>query len=413
MFTPAQEAFVYSKAPFPAFCGGFGSGKTAAGIARIMRLKRLCPNQDVAYYLPTYGLVEDIAYKRFPAMFERLGLNFKLNQQKAVMQTDIGDIIFRTMDNPARIVGYEVAHSLIDELDTLPTEKARDVWNKVIARNRQKAFTASGQSVANTVAVATTPEGFRFVYERWQKNKTDGYVLFKAKTSDNANNLPANYIQTLVDTYPENLRLAYLDGEFVNLTSGSVYQEFDRKLNYCDSVVQEREPLHVGMDFNVGKMAAVVWVLRETNPHAVNEFTDVFDTPAMCALIKRTYPNHAIYIYPDASGNARKSQNASESDLTILRQAGFTVLVNSRNPAVKDRILATNAMMHNQGIRKLFVNTDTCPALTESFEKQAYDKNGEPDKSSGLDHVIDAATYFIAYKFPILTQTKRITIHGL
>jgi Terminase large subunit, T4likevirus-type, N-terminal/Terminase RNaseH-like domain len=413
MFTPSQSEFVYSKAPFPAFCGGFGSGKTAAGIARIMRLKRMCPNQDVAYYLPTYGLVEDIAYKRFPAMFERLGLNYKLNQQKARMQTDIGDIIFRTMDNPSRIVGYEVAHSLIDELDTLPTEKARDVWNKVIARNRQKAYTASGQAVANTVAVATTPEGFRFVYERWQKNKTEGYALYKAKTADNLANLPDDYIKNLQNTYSANLLSAYLDGEFVNLTSGSVYQEFDRLLNYCDSLVKEKEPLHIGMDFNVGKMAAVVYVLRETNPHAVNEFTDVFDTPAMAALIKRIYPKHAIYIYPDASGNARKSNNASESDLSLLRQAGFTILVNSRNPAVKDRILATNRMINNQGVRKLFVNTDTCPSLAESFEKQAYDKNGDPDKSSGLDHVIDAATYPIAYKFPIITHTQRLKLIGL
>ena len=140
-FTPTQEAFVYSTESYPAFVGGFGSGKTAAAIARIMRLKRLCPEQDVAYYLPTYGLVEDIAYKRFPAMFDRLGFRFKLNRQAARFTTDIGDIIFRTMDNPDRIVGFEVAHSIIDELDTLPLEKARNVWNKVIARNRQKALT--------------------------------------------------------------------------------------------------------------------------------------------------------------------------------------------------------------------------------------------------------------------------------
>jgi len=414
MFSPSQEAFVYSKAPFPAFCGGFGSGKTASAIARIMRLKRLCPNQDVAYYLPTYGLVEDIAYKRFPALFEKLGLNYKLNKQQARLTTDIGDIIFRTMDNPDRIVGYEVAHSILDELDTLPGDKARDVWNKVIARNRQKAYTVNGDSVPNTVAVATTPEGFRFVYDRWVKNKVDGYELIKAKTADNAHNLPDGYIENLKNSYPSNLLQAYLEGEFVNLTAGSVYAEFDRTLNYCNTKIHFNEPLHIGLDFNVTKMAAVVYVLRDTNPHAVMEFTDVFDTPAMCQLIKSRFQGHAIYIYPDASGQARKSNNASESDLSILRQAGFTVLVNSRNPAVKDRVLATNNMIHSQGVRRLFVNTDACPALTESLEKQAYDKNGEPDKSSGLDHVIDAATYFIAYKYPITPQAvKRIQLIGL
>jgi hypothetical protein len=412
MFTPSQEQFVYSKNPFPAYCGGFGSGKTAAAIARIMRLKRLCPNQDVAYYLPTYGLVEDIAYRRFPALFEKLGLSFKLNKQQARMSTDIGDIIFRTMDNPARIVGYEVAHSILDELDTLATDKARDVWNKVIARNRQKAYTASGIIVPNSVAVATTPEGFRFVYDRWVKNPAPGYAIYRAKTQDNVANLPDGYIENLRNSYPSNLLSAYLDGEFVNLTAGSVYAEFDRHLNYCNSIVEGDEPLHIGLDFNVTRMAAVVYVMRNTEPHAVHEFTDVFDTPAMCQVIKASYPNNPIYIYPDASGNARKSNNASESDLSILRQAKFTVLVNSRNPAVKDRVLTTNNMIHSQGIRRLKVNTDACPALTESFEKQAYDKNGEPDKTSGLDHVIDAATYFIAYKFPIVTTMQRIKTIG-
>ena len=104
-FTPVQAAFVASMEPFPAFVGGFGSGKTASAIARIMRLKRLCPGQDVAYYLPTYGLVEDIAFQRFPALFDRLGLTYKLNRQTATLQTDLGRIIFRTMDNPDRIVG--------------------------------------------------------------------------------------------------------------------------------------------------------------------------------------------------------------------------------------------------------------------------------------------------------------------
>ena len=69
-------------------------------------------------------------------------------------------------------------------------------------------------------------------------------------------------------------------------------------------------------------------------------------------------------------------------------------------------------MIHSQGVRRLKVNTDKCPALTESFEKQAYDKNGEPDKSSGLDHIIDAGTYPIAYKYPILTAVQRVIITG-
>jgi hypothetical protein len=361
-----------------------------------MALKTHFKQCDIAYYLPTYPLVEDIAFRRFPELCERKEWAYKLNKASSFIEfPNAGRIVFRTMENPARIVGYEVAHSICDELDTLPADKAREVWNKVIARNRQKC------GMPNSVAVATTPEGFRFVYERWQKDPAPGYVMYRAKTMDNVANLPTEYIPNLRNSYPSNLLAAYLDGEFVNLTAGSVYPDFDRSLNTTAETIHPGEALHVGMDFNVGKMSAVVHVLRGDDPHAVMEYTGILDTPAMCATIKARHPGHSIMVYPDASGQARKSNNASESDLSILQQAGFSLRVNSRNPFVKDRVLSVNAMVNKGGIRRYRVNPETCPQLVESLEKQSYDKYGEPDKSSGLDHIIDAAGYFIAYRYPL------------
>jgi len=401
-----QKAFATSLDTFPAFVGGFGSGKTAAGIARIMFLKAAFKKCDVAYYLPTYPLVEDIAFKRFPELCERKGWAFKLNKQGSYIDFEnAGRIIFRTMENPERIVGYEVAHSLLDELDTLKTDKAREVWNKVIARNRQKC------AIKNTVGVVTTPEGFRFVYDRWVKNPVDGYKLFKAKTIDNVLNLPDGYIENLQNSYPTALLSAYLDGEFVNLTAGSVYPEFDRTLNASNETIIDNEALHIGLDFNVTKMAAVVHVLRHDEPHAVSELTGIFDTPAMIQAIKNRYNSHKIFIYPDASGNNRKSQNASESDIALLKQAGFNIMVNPANPAVKDRVLALNKLI---GQRKYKVNPDSCPELVESLERQAYDKNGDPDKSAGFDHVLDATGYCIAYRYPIRARTiQHIRMSGI
>ncbi len=403
--TPTQKAFATSRAAFPAFVGGFGSGKSAAAIARAMALKTHFKQCDIAYYLPTYPLVEDIAFRRFPDLCERKGWAYRLNKASSFIEfPNAGRIVFRTMERPERIVGYEVAHSILDELDTLPTDKAREVWNKVIARNRQKM----PGGFPNTVAVVTTPEGFRFVWERWVKNKAPGYELFRAKTMDNAANLPDGYIDNLRNSYPTALLAAYLEGEFVNLTAGSVYAEFDRALNASTETIKPGEALHIGMDFNVTRMAAVVHVLRGSDPHAVGELVDVFDTPAMIELIKNKYRGHSVMVYPDASGGSRRSVMASESDLSLLRAAGFRVCVNSVNPAVKDRVLSVNAMLNKDGKRRYKVNPQTCPHLVESLEKQAYDKNGEPDKTAGFDHVIDATGYFISYKFPIVKRTATV-----
>jgi len=400
--TPTQREFARSREPFPAFVGGFGSGKTAAAIARAMALKAHFYNCDVAYYLPTYPLIEDIAFRRFPDLCDRKEFAYKLNKASAYIEfPGAGRIVFRTMENPERIVGYEVAHSVVDELDTLPLEKARTVWNKIIARNRQKC------SMPNTVAVATTPEGFRFVHERWVKNPAPGYVLFRAKTMDNEANLPAGYIDNLRNSYPSQLLAAYLDGEFVNLTAGSVYPEFDRALNASTETIRDKETLHVGMDFNVSHGAAVIHVLRGDDPHAVAELTEVFDTPAMVRLLTERFKSrgHSLIIYPDASGKNGKSQNASESDFALLRQAGFSICANPGNPAVKDRVLSVNAMLNKDGRRRYRVNPETCPHLVEALEKQAYDKFGEPDKKSGMDHVLDAAGYVIVYRYPIARRT--------
>ena len=369
-----------------------------------MALKAHFKACDIAYYLPTYPLVEDIAFRRFPDLCDRKGWAYKLNKQSAFIEfPNAGRIVFRTMEQPHRIVGYEVAHSICDELDTLPTEKAREVWNKVIARNRQKC------GMGNTVAVATTPEGFRFVWERWVKNKAPGYELFRAKTMDNAANLPDGYIDNLRNSYPTALLSAYLDGEFTNLTAGSVYAEYDRALNATSETVQPSDALHIGMDFNVGHMASVIHVLRGDNPHAVDEITDALDTPAMIALIKRDYAGHQINVYPDASGGNRKSNNASESDLSLLKAAGFRVCVNPANPRVKDRVLSVNAMIHKEGVRRYRVNPEKCPQLVESLEKQAYDKNGEPAKDGGLDHILDAAGYMLVYRYPIVKRAATVS----
>jgi hypothetical protein len=413
--TRPQYDFVAAPEQFPAMVAGFGAGKSHAAIWRVLRLKREYPAQSVAYYLPTYDLVTRMAMPRFDETLTSIGARFKINKNDSVVDIEnCGSIILRTMDNPARIVAYEVADSILDELDTLPTEKAREVWNKAIARNRQK----KPDGALNTVGVATTPEGFRFVYERWKRNPAPGYRLIKATTMSNAANLPDGYIDSLRASYPSNLLAAYLDGEFVNLTSGSVYAEFDRALNGSTETIQPSEPLHIGMDFNVGQMAAVVGALRNGDPHMVDELTGILDTPAMIAAIKSRYVGHAIFVYPDASGNSRKSNNASESDIALLRAARFTVLVTPANPAVKDRVLAMNQMIcslddvssdplglemrgDKRVVRRLRVNVDRCPSLVEGLEKQAYDKNGEPDKKSGLDHICDACGYAIHYRWPV------------
>lgn len=404
--TPTQRAFATSLEPFPALIGGYGSGKSAAGIARAMALKSHFRDTNVAYYLPTYPLVEDIAFEKFPELCERKGWAYKLRKSGGSPHIEFpgaGRILFRTMEHPERIVGYDVGHSVVDEIDILDIKKATKAWTKIIARNRSRLKGGA----RNTVAVVTTPEGFKFVYQRWHKNKKPGYVYWKASTYDNQKNLPEHYIEDLLNTYPANVVQAYLYGEFVNMTAGSVYPMFNRIINFSRETVQKGDALHIGMDFNVMKMAAIVHVMRAGKPHAVKEFVNIFDTPAMIKTIKETYPGYAITIWPDQSAKGRESVNASTSDIALLQQANWTVMTGSQNPRVKDRVLAMNKQFELGNYK---VNPDTCPTYTECLEQQAYDDNGEPDKKAGFDHPNDAGGYFIVGKYPIVKPAMTINL---
>jgi len=293
----------------------------------------------------------------------------------------------------------------------MPLLKAQTAWRKIIARMRYNI-----PGLLNGIDVTTTPEGFKFVYQQFVKAVRDKpdlaplYGLIQASTFDNELNLPADYIPSLLASYPPQLINAYLRGQFTNLASGSVYPDFDRALNRTTSIILPGEPLQVGMDFNVNNMTACISVVREGLPLTLAERVKVRDTPAMARILKEDFKDkgHQIKIYPDASGANTTSKNASESDLSILRQAGFQIEVNPANPAVKDRINAYNAMILNaDGVRRWKINTDLCPTTTEALEQQVWGADGQPDKKTGHDHPNDANGYFIVKRFPIVRRAAQ------
>lgn len=404
--TEPQEDFIFSEEQFPAFVGGFGAGKSDALVMRLMMKKLAYPQFNVGYFAPTYDLISLIAWPKFEERLDAMKIRHKLNKTDKEMKIGTGgSVIFRTLDNPDRIVGFEISDGGIDEFDTLEEKKAANAWRKCLARCRKK----KPDSEKNTLAIATTPEGFRHVYQVWGKNPKSGYKLYRAPTSSNPF-LPDGYVDQLRAIYPANLLAAYLEGLFVNLTSGAVYPEFSRELNHCDTEIQPGEVLYSGNDFNVNNMSTVIYVMRGGHPHAVAELTKQRDTPAMAQSMKERFVGHEIIVFPDASGKNTTSKSASVSDLTILQNAGFKIRAHQSNPRVKDRVNAVNALILNgDGERRFLVNTRNCPELTECLEQQVYDENGEPDKKSGKDHMCDAAGYPLAYLFPV---SKPVITHG-
>jgi len=166
-------------------------------------------------------------------------------------------------------------------------------------------------------------------------------------------------------------------------------------------------------------MCSATHVIDNSLPIAVDELTGGYDTPDMIRMIRQRYWNETssgvfqktcqIYVYPDSSGKSRKSVGASETDISLMIDAGFSMMYNSVNPAIKDRVNSMNGMFCNaKGERRYLVNTSKCTNYTEKLEQQAY-KNGEPDKD-GTEDINDAGGYFIAYKYPVIKPAVHLAV---
>lgn len=398
-----QKNFVHSQAKFPALIGGFGSGKTEALVQRAMKLKYDNPIADIACYEPTYDLIRTILYPKFEYFLNHYGIQYYLHEHnKELYIANYGKIVFRSMDNPEMIIGYEVADSIIDELDVLKKEKAELAWRKIIARNRQKKI----GGVPNTVSVTTTPEGYKFVYDKWHDSKNNNYQIIRAKTSDNPF-LPDDYVETLKSDYDERLLEAYLNGNFVNLQQGQVYYSFDREYLSTKLRIDPALTVNLCVDFNVDPMC---WeICQHRNKADIRVVHEIVkrntNTWEMCHEFKRIVPkNCTVIVYGDASGSARDTRSGY-SDYAIIfeelsGQYNLTFKVPNANPPIKDRINAVNSRLSKGSI---LINKEN-KFLVEDLEQVVWKKD-EIDKS-GKDrtHASDGFGYYIATEFPIIKK---------
>lgn len=429
--TVPQAEYHQSTAKATCAVAGFGSGKTNGTMYRMMSSAIQWPKCDWLYTAPTVPLIRDILWAKLEEFLPEIGMGYTINKQENIVYLHgHGKIFCRSMDSPDRIVGFEVMDAFMDELDILPMEKALNVYRKVKARCRQKA--PHDNPKRNQQWVTTTPEGFKATYELFKKNPAADSHLVQMTTYSNAHNLPDDYIADLRDTYPEQLIDAYLLGEFVNLVAKPVWSGYDPRSNHAMNVeIQPGETLHIGQDFNVGRGCAVVYIqrnippnhpahplylstkkkLRHLNqPHTIfiakGEIFNSFDTPDTARALNELYPKSMFperYLYPDATGRSRKSVNATLSDISLMRSAGFIIRKNTKNPAIKDRVTAANGAFCNaQHIRKTYVDKEACPNFSNALVQQVYDDNGLPKKGENEhDDMTDAGTYPIAWHFPV------------
>lgn len=406
---PQQQEFFDNQNEIVGLSAGYGAGKTRSLCA--MALKLMAQNVGFigAILEPTGPLLRDIWQTDFDQFLEHYEIPYSFRASplpEYVVHLKEGDckLLCRSFENWSRIIGLNLAFCLADEIDVVSPSICDRAFPKILGRLR------AGN--VRQFCAASTPEGFRWLYNTFgtdeAKERTDRQLI-KMRTQDNPH-LPSDFIERMQANYDPSMLQAYLNGEFINLTTGQVYSRFTREQNVTNIKPDiGLEPLRVGIDFNIQNTNAVVGIVQDQKLLIFDEISAAYDTDALAQTIKARYPMNKIYIYPDASGGNR-STNATQTDIEILSGYGFSNQSPRSNPPVRDRVASVQALLCNgKGESRLQIHA-SCRKLIESMELQSYTEKGEPDKESGYDHMADALGYLIWREFnPLFARSGKPT----
>jgi hypothetical protein len=393
--TPPQSDIFVCPARFRVVVAGRRFGKTFLSTAELLNRALAKPDQNVWYVAPTYKAAKEIAWDMLTSQIpmEYVG---KTNETSLSITLKNGSTIaLKGAEKPDNLRGRSLDFVVLDEF----ADMRKEAWYEVI----RPSLSDRQGSAALFIG---TPKGRNHFYDLYGKgvDKDEGWHSYQYTTIEGGNVPPDEITSAKADLDDRTFQQEY-EAQFVNY-SGIIYYGFKRE----QSVSRhdgEHPVIHVGMDFNLDPMSAVLMTRRGDTLHVFDEIV-MFgsNTDEMVAEIRTRYGNGTIVIYPDPASRQRKTSAGGRTDLSILQNAGFEVRVRSSHAAVRDRINSVNSrLLSKDGQRRLFVDPK-CKKVIESLERHTYKEGTSQPEKDGFDHMNDALGYAVEYLFPIRKANK-------
>ena len=388
----AQRKIVEAPQRFKVVVAGRRFGKTHLAIRCLCEQARF-PDREIWYVAPTYRQAKMITWKKLRKKLVELKWAKKINETELSIQLKNGSTIaLKGADNYDSLRGIGLNFLVLDEFADIDPAAWYETLRPTLSDKQGSALFIG------------TPKGMNWAHDLYAQHLTypDEWSSFQFTTLEGGN-VPAEEIEAARRT----LDIRTFNQEYCatfETFSGRVYYAFDRKYNLQPYVSDKpSHELHIGLDFNVDPMSAVVAVKSGKLLHVIDEIKIYgSNTDELVDEIKTRYPGRRIVCYPDPAGAARKTSAGGRTDHTILRNAGFTVLAPSSHNAVRDGVNAVNAKLRSSsGETTLYIDPQ-CKYLTECLEKHTYKEGtSQPSKNEGFDHMNDALRYMVDYLFPI------------
>lgn len=389
--TKPQTKVIYDKSRFRVLITGRRFGKTFLAINELAKFASK-PNQKVWYVAPTYRQAKAICWNVLKEkMIHHKWVKNINHSDLTITLKNNSQITLRGSDNEQSLRGVGLNFLCIDEF----ADVNADAWYEVL---RPTLSDTKGHAL-----FCGSPRGFgNWSYELFKQGETNkDWASFKYTTLEGGNVDDEEVEQAKQDLDIRTFQQEY-EATFVNY-SGMIYYNFNRQKNIVEKYDKDAGVLHIGLDFNVDPMSAVVCIIVNETIIVVDEIQIYSsNTQEMCEEIRTRYQNKKIIVYPDPSARQRKTSAGGFTDLSILKNAGFDVKCKNTAPLIRDRINAVNAKLKNvNGKNSLFI-VKSCKNVIKSIERQIYKEGTHvPDKDSGYDHMNDALGYLIEFNFPL------------
>lgn len=400
---------MHPEVPYVFLIGGFGAGKSMTDVMLCLFLYSCYVHSPTPITIGILGvtikLLKQTVIADLERAFDAAGIPYRDNSQAGTLTVGQITFVYLAMQNPDDIYAFNFHAAICDEIDEVPADRVKKIVTAIQERCRAMIpASINGKMPAREpfIFFSTTAQGLGGTYmltEEFRKNGVP-YSVIRARTQDNPYLAPGQ-LKLLRMLYTEDEARAFLDGEFVNLSVGRVYPEFDpQKHVYMSFPLKSGtvevdangkkhysgETIYVGQDFNAGYNAAVMLVERAGTIYAVN--TEHWDYVGDAARkLREMYPTHRIIMIPDANGKEIMSGFVEEFDTYDIE-----IFWNNINPSVTERITGVNKGFRF-GQLKVFEKQDK---LQMCLQTRDFDDTGKPRKGKGpnaLDHWGDAFEY--------------------
>ena len=393
-----QEASINSirmhpEIPFVFLIGGFGCGKSFTDVQLCLFLYHAYKNSKEPITIGILGVTIKLLKQTVIADLERAfdagNITYRDNSQAGTITVGQVTFVYLAMQNPDDIYAFNFHCAICDEIDEVPSERVQKIVTAI--QERCRVVMPAGRDMPSRdpfIFFSTTAQGLGGTYQliEYLKEKNLPYIKIRGRTQDNTN-LAQSQLKLLRGLYTEDEARAYLDGEFVNLSTGRVYPEYDARVHvYMPFKVKPTDTIYVGQDFNAGYNAAVEMVERNGKIYVVNiHHWDYVGDAAR--RLRELYPGNKIIMIPDANGKEIMSGFVEE-----FEQYNVEIHWNNINPSILERITGINKAFRFgnlfifQGLKKLEMGLET----------RDFDDTGKPRKGKGpdaLDHHCDAFEY--------------------